>query len=221
MKITLKFPRKPLYWLVYGFDLNMRNVLVTCLPITILFFLLKENLFLNHSRTNRTTFIGCWTALCHPWSVEPPKNLSLSSRLNFTWRPLSMRFTGSGTTSIPRQTSTIFQVQVFVCYSIIFLLKSCMRMLLLVIILSSRKGESRLISIAYDFAQRRHHTDMIIQLMRIHSESSNGFRSLITGESLSSVRLLVKEMPSFKLWEITGCKSESKPKHVFVLHIQG
>lgn len=122
--------------------------LVTCLPVITLFFLLKENLFLNHSRRNRTTFIGCWTALCHPWSVGPPKNLSLSSRLNFTWRPLSMRFTGSGTTSILRRTSTIFQVQVFVCYSMFFfLLKSCKRVLLLVIILCSRKGESCLISI--------------------------------------------------------------------------
>ena len=133
-----------------------------------------------------------------------------------------MRFTGSGTTSIPRQTSTIFQVQVFVCYSIyFFLLKSCKRMLLLFIhvILCSRKGESCLISIRLCPETTSHWYDYTTYVNSLRK--FQWLQKLFTGESLSSVRSLVKEMPSFKLWEITGCKSESKPKHVFVLDIQG
>lgn len=53
-----------------------------------------------------------WMLNCIVSSLDgdPLKNLSLSSRLSSTWRPLSMRFTGSGTTSILLQTSTIFQI---------------------------------------------------------------------------------------------------------------
>ena len=99
--------------------LNFLSILSILMNIAVLDWkiLFSYLIVLIHGRRNRTMFTGCFSVSYHPFNVLPQEGLYLNSRLSSTWMPLSMRFTGSDTTFIPRRTSMIFQVYSLGLYS--------------------------------------------------------------------------------------------------------